>query len=228
MLLQSVVATLMGMSQFVTAQPTTGSSFIVEHYANELFPHSKGNLSAWDVSVEFIGYNSSMQSWLTSIDPTVGESDEQKAELLLGAAYAKPFDQTDMDMVSDRESILAIVDGNTSLLRRQQQTTFRTAATHAVVWGTCSAVMSCITGVTCGFSVDIGKAPRSKCQSQGGQNCCVSWSTYNVKAGFYQRTWTNCNAEVKDEGMTKASCEGYGSDSQGGDVCLSNRATGCT
>lgn len=223
---KTILAALLSMT--ATAQPTTGSSFVVEHYANDLFPHSKGNLSAWDVSVEFIGYNSSMQSWLTSIDPTVGESDEQKAELLLGAAYARPFDQTDMDMVSDRESILAIVDGNMSLLKRQQQTTFRTAAAHAVIWSTCSGAMSCIAGVTCGLSIDIGKAPRSKCQSQGGQNCCVSWSTYNVRAGFFQRTWTNCNEEVKDEGLTRASCEGYGSDSQGGDCCLSNRGTGCT
>ena len=136
MLLQHLVVALLSMFQLVIAQPTATdqSSFIVEHYANDLFPHSKGNLSAWDVTVEFIGYNSSMQSWLTSINPAAGESDEYKAEMLLEVAYAKPFDQTDVDMVSDRESILAIVAGNTttSLLKRQHETTFRVATAHAV------------------------------------------------------------------------------------------------
>ena len=226
----TIAAALLGVSQGVIAQPTgiDQSSFLVEHYANDLFPNSKGNLSAWDVSVEFIGYNSSMQTWLTSIDPTVGESDEQKAEMLLSAAYAKPFDQTDLDMTSDRESILAIVAGNAPSLERRAEVTYRTASTHAIAWSVCSGAMSCIAGYSCSFSIDVGKAPRSKCQSQGGQNCCVSWSTYNVRAGFFQRTWTNCDQEVRDEGLKKASCEGHGSSSQGGDVCLSNRATGCT
>lgn len=228
MLFQSTVAAAL-LSMVAIAQPTTDPSFIVEHYANDLFPHSKGNLSAWDVSVEFVGYNSSIQSWLTSINPTVGESDEHKAEMLLEAAYAKPFDQTDMDMILDRESILAIVAGNTtSSLDRRAEVTYRTATTHAVAWSVCSGAMSCLAGYSCSLSIDIGKAPRSKCQSQGGQNCCISWSTYSVRAGFFQRTWTNCNQEVRDEGMSKASCEGYGSSSQGGDVCLSNRGTGCT
>jgi len=232
MLLQHLVVALLSMFQLVIAQPTATdqSSFIVEHYANDLFPHSKGNLSAWDVTVEFIGYNSSMQSWLTSINPAAGESDEYKAEMLLEVAYAKPFDQTDVDMVSDRESILAIVAGNTttSLLKRQHETTFRVATAHAVAWTTCSTVLACLSGTTCTYSLDVGKAPRSKCQSKGGQNCCISWSTYHVRALFFQRTWTNCDQDVHDDGLYKASCEGYGSSTQGGDVCLSNRATGCT
>jgi hypothetical protein len=230
MLFQSTIVAAL-LSMVTIAQPTANdhANFIVEHYASDLFPHSKGNLSAWDVSVELIGDKSSMRSWLTSIDPTVGDSDEQRAEMLLEAAYAKPFDQDDLDMTSDRESILAIVTGNDiPSLGKRAEVTYRTATTHAVAWSVCSGAMSCISGYSCSFSIDVGKAPRSKCQSQGGQNCCVSWSTYNVRAGFFQRTWTNCNQEVHDENMSKASCEGHGSSSQGGDVCLSNRATGCT
>lgn len=39
---------------------------------------------------------------------------------------------------------------------------------------------------------------------------------------------TACNSEVQAELMSDASCEGYGTSDQGGDVCLSNRANGCT
>jgi len=217
----------------VAAQPVDDSAlstspFTVFHNAGDFFPHAKGNMSAYDLGVEFSGYNSSMKSWLTSIDPAVGATDEQKAEMLLSVAYAKPFDQTDEDMTNDRDELLATVAGNTTALAKRAEVTYRTASTHAVVWSVCSGAMSCIAGYSCTFNTDIGKAPRSKCQAQGGQNCCVSWSSYTVKVGFFQRTWTNCNSEVTDEGMTKASCEGHGSSSQGGDVCLSNRATGCT
>ncbi|KAJ5799813.1 uncharacterized protein N7518_001881 [Penicillium psychrosexuale] len=45
-----------------------------------------------------------------------------------------------------------------------------------------------------------------------------SWSTYNVRAGFFSTTWTACNQEVQAEHKTSASCEGFGTSDQGGDV----------
>ena len=53
----------------------------------------------------FLDYNFSMQTWLTSIDPAVGDSDNHKTEMLLEAACTKPCNQIEMDMISDRKFV---------------------------------------------------------------------------------------------------------------------------
>jgi hypothetical protein len=224
-----------------------GSVFVFLN-ATEIFPYTKTSLEAFDVDAEIIGYNPSTQDWLSNINPSAGHDDEMKARLLIGASYAKPFDLTDDDMAQDLDDLLAAIAGNTTqsigvrhaalkgsvsdarnnIKAREGGTRYTVSTRHAVKWGTCSAVFSCLTGTTCSYKIDVGKAPRGKCESRGGQSCCVSWSTYHVRALFFQRTWTNCNQDVKDQGDAKASCEGYGGDANGGDVCLSNRASGCT
>ena len=214
--------------QNAVAQPVNASSFIVTHAASDHFPNAKGDLSPFDVDVKYIGYDAATQSWLASLDPASGANDEEKARILTEAAYAKPFDANNTDMTADVNSLLATIAGNATNLQERDGSSFRVSKKHAVNWSVCAGVLSCLSGTTCGFSVDIGKAPRSQCVSQGGQNCCISWSTYNVRAGFFSSTWTTCNDEVEAQEETEASCEGYGSSSQGGDVCLSNRATHCT
>ncbi|KAJ7138931.1 hypothetical protein C8R46DRAFT_1200980 [Mycena filopes] len=206
----------------------TDGGIVVTHKAADYFPHAIGDLSAWDVSARFTGYNSSMESWLTSIDPHSAASDEAKAQALMSVAFAKPYDPTDGDMAADVQALLDTVAGKTtSTAVDRRDSTFTVSLSHIVVWHTCAAFFSCVSGTTCSFNLAIGSAPRSQCQNQGGQNCCISWSTYNVQAGFFSTTWTTCNQEVNDDGDSSASCEGK-STTQGGDVCLSNRATGCT
>ena len=225
-----ITGLLLGISQIPSgiAQPVDNSSVIVSLTALDYFPHAKGDLSQFDVSVRYVGYDATTQSWLTGLNPASGTSDEEKAVLMTEAAYAKPFNESDPDMTEDVKYLLAAVAGNLTALEKRQQTTFRTAAAHAVNWATCASVLSCLSGATCGFSLETNKAPRSHCQVQGGSSCCISWSTYNVRAAFFSTTWTTCNNEVDAQGLKSASCEGYGSTSQGGDVCLSNRASGCT
>ena len=226
-----IAGLLLGLSQIPSslAQPVNGS-FIITHIASDYFPNAKGDLSLFDVDVQFTGFNGSTKSWLTSLDPASGSSDEEKAELITAAAYAKPFNAHDPDMVEDVNALLAAVAGNTTtaVQKRTGTSLFKVASAHAVVWHTCSAFFACVSGTTCSYSVAIGQAPRSQCQVQGTSTCCISWSNYNVQAGFFSTTWTTCNAEVEAQGDTSASCEGVGSSAQGGDVCLSNRATGCT
>ncbi|KAJ7192362.1 hypothetical protein GGX14DRAFT_480238 [Mycena pura] len=172
-----------------------------------------------------------MESWLTSIDPHSGATDEDKAKALMSVAFAKPYDPADMDMASDVQALLDTVAGNsgnnTSKAADRRDSSFIVSNRHIVLWHTCAAVFSCLSGTSCSFNLTVSKAPRSQCQSQGGQNCCISWSTTTVQVGFFSTTWTACNQEVTDDGDTSASCEGK-STTQGGDVCLSNRATGCT
>ena len=144
------------------------------------------------------------------------------------AAYAKPFETTDPDMTADVNAMLATIAGNATALRKRDGSSFQVATAHAVKWASCAGVLSCVSGTTCSFSLNVGQAPRSQCQSKGGQSCCISWSDHSIRAGFFSATWTNCNSEVKAQGKTSASCEGYGSAAQGGDVCLSSRADGCT
>jgi hypothetical protein len=219
------------------ATDATQNGFIINHVASDYFPHSKGDLSAFNVDVRYVGYESATQDWLTALNPHSGASDEAKARMLTEAAYAKPYADDDDDMANDVQALLAHISGNTTAIntassgtsgKLAKRSSFATSAAHAVVWEACKGFFACISGETCSFNQDIGKAPRSHCESHGGSNCCISWSNYNVRAGFFATTWTTCNEEVKAEGKTSASCEGYGSSDQGGDVCLSNRASGCT
>jgi hypothetical protein len=214
-------------SYALPATEATQKGFIINHVASDYFPHSKSDLSAFDVDVRYVGYTPATESWLTALNPHSGTSDEDKARMLTEAAYAKKYDDNDVDMANDVQALLAHVAGN-STSTIEKRSSFATSAAHAVIWEACKGFFACIAGETCSFNQDIGKAPRSHCESHGGSNCCISWSTYNVRAGFFATTWTTCNEEVKAEGKTSASCEGYGSSDQGGDVCLSNRASGCT
>ena len=225
-----VASILLGLSQIPNsvAQPVNASSFIITHVASDYFPNTKSDLSAFDVDVQFVGFNATTQSWLTGLDPASGSSDKEKAMLITAAAYAKPFDANDPDMTEDVNSLLAAIDGNAAAVQKRDGSSFSVSTAHAVLWSSCGALFSCLSGTTCTFSLDVGKAPRSQCQAQGTSTCCISWSDYSVSAGFFSTTWTTCNAEVEAQDQSSASCEGYGSSAQGGDVCLSNRASGCT
>lgn len=230
---------LFGLSGLAYAYPKEAAApefradggIILQHKATDYFPHAIGDIGGWDVSTRFTGFNSSMESWLTSLDPHSVKSDEAKAEILISAAYAKPFNAKDYDMVADKEALLGAVAGeHPDKVAQRIEARFSQyiiSKSHVVLWHACSSFFSCISGTTCQFSIDVGKAPRSQCQNQGGQTCCISWSTYKVQAGFFSRTWTNCNSEVNNDHLDKASCEGK-ADNTGGDVCLSNRASGCS
>ncbi|KAJ7214271.1 hypothetical protein C8J57DRAFT_1115330 [Mycena rebaudengoi] len=172
--------------------------------------------------------SSARESWLASLEPHSGATDEDKAKTLMSVAFAKPFDPSDKDMVNDMQALLDTVAGKTtSTAVDKRDSQFIVSASDVVLWHACAAFFSCVSGTTCSFNLQIGQAPHSQFQNQGGQNCCISWSTYKVQAGFFSTTWTTCNQEVNYDGDSSASCEGKSS-TQGGDVCLSNRATGCT
>ena len=224
----AIVIGFLGLSQLPSsvAQPVNASGFIIKHIASDYFPNAKGDLSAFDVHAKFVGYDGTTQSWLTTLNPASENSDEAKARMMTAAAYAKPFDDNDQDMTKDVNSLLAAIAGNSSALL-QKRSTFQVSDDHTINWATCTNSLSCNSGATCEFTIDIANDPRSLCQPQSGENCCISWSTYTVNADFFQTTWNTCNNLVTTGQQTDASCEGYGSD-QGGDVCLSDRATGCT
>ncbi|KAJ5412931.1 hypothetical protein N7465_005236 [Penicillium sp. CMV-2018d] len=219
-----ITSLILGLSQLTTGStlpstttPSTG--FIINHVAADYFPDTKADLSAFDVDVRFVGYSAATEAWLSSLDPHSASNDEEKARMLTEAAYAKKY-ENDPDMADDVESLLAH--------GIEKRSSFQTSAAHAVIWSVCGSVFSCISGSTCTFDQQIGRAPRSHCEQQAGSSCCVSWSTYTVRAGFFSSTWTACNQEVQAEQKRSASCEGHGTGDQGGDVCLSNRASGCT
>ncbi|KFY57734.1 hypothetical protein V497_05310 [Pseudogymnoascus sp. VKM F-4516 (FW-969)] len=235
MFISTIIIGLIGLSHIPIALtlPTETNSVDITHIASDYFPNAKRDLTRFNVDARYAGYSAETRSWLASIDPSSGKTDEEKAILILEAAYAHKFDPTNPDMAADLAAFLAAVAGNgpvhSSTERSiERRSSFQVSVAHAVKWASCAGVFSCLSGTTCTFSIDIGKAPRSHCQEQGGSNCCISWSNYNVRAGFFSTTWTACNSEVQAEHKSDASCEGYGTNDQGGDVCLSNRANGCT
>ncbi|KAJ3495731.1 hypothetical protein NLG97_g3177 [Lecanicillium saksenae] len=238
MLFKAILA-VAGLTGLCAAVPTSevlpaydfSKGFEIHHKVTDYFPNALGNVERWDVAAAYHNYNETMEQWLKSIDPHTASSDEEKAEMIIAVSYAKPFDYNDIDMTTEKEALLGAVAGETAedLERRLERrfTQYIVSHAHVVVWHACKAFFDCVSGHSCQFTIDIGKAPRSHCENRGGQNCCISWSTYKVQAGFFSRTWTECDAEVNTKHTDSASCEGK-SDSNGGDVCLSNRASGCT
>ncbi|GAB1213225.1 hypothetical protein ATERTT37_002374 [Aspergillus terreus] len=228
----TITASLLGLAQlsYSSALPPRAedTGFVVSLTAADYFPDAKGDLAPFDISAYFVNYDADTKAWMTALDPHTASTDEDKARMLTEAAYARKFDANDPDMAEDVEALLAVVAGNTTTLGLAKRSSFLTDTRHAVTWGACAAFFSCVSGTTCTFDLQIGKSPRSQCQQQGGSNCCISWSTFNVRVGFFSTTWTTCNSEVQAEGLTSASCEGFGTSDQAGDVCLSNRANGCT
>ena len=217
-----IASLLLGISQIPSgvAQPVNTSSFIISLTASDYFPGAKGDLSPFDVDVRYIGYNASTRSWLTGLNPASGTSDEEKAIMMTEAAYAKPFNESDPDMSKDVKNLLAAVAGKPTTLEKRDY--FVVSTSNTVDWAACSTYFACASGTTCALGVNIGHSPRSQCM----KGCCISWSTFNVQASFFSETWTQCNNSVETEGNPTVSCEGYGT-SEGGNVCLSNRANGC-
>ncbi|KAE8328624.1 hypothetical protein BDV39DRAFT_173698 [Aspergillus sergii] len=230
---KAILASLLGFAwlQSTLASPTVSTdspNIIVIHRASDLFPEFEGDLSPFDVDVEYVGYEAETRAWLAALDPSSGNTDEEKAVFLTEAAYARKFDANDPDMVEDVHDLLAALGGNSTAIEKRAGSRYTLSSRHAINWSKCAGILSCLSGATCRFNLDIGKAPRSRCESRGGSNCCISWSTYHVRAGFFSTTWTSCNSEVNAEHKSSVSCQGHGSSAQGGDVCLSNRANGCT
>ncbi|KAJ5604184.1 hypothetical protein N7537_007140 [Penicillium hordei] len=230
---KTVVTGLLGLACLSTtlASPivsTNPTNIIVTHRASDLFPNFKGDLSHFDVDVEYVDYPAETRSWLAALDPSMANTDDEKAVFLTEAAYAKKFDTNDPDMVEDVHDILVALGGNSTAIEKRNGSRFTLSGRHSINWSACAGLLSCASGTTCRFKLDVGKAPRSHCESHGGSNCCISWSTYHVRAFFFSTTWTSCNSEVVAEDKSSASCQGHGSSAQGGDVCLSNRANGCT
>lgn len=166
----------------IIALPDNANSIVVTHVASDYFPNAKGDLTSFNVDARYVGYSSETQSWLASIDPSSGKTDEEIAILLIEAAYAHSFDPLNPDMVADLAAFLAAVAGTVPVTTIERRSSFQVSAAHAVKWASCAGVFSCLSGTTCTFSLDIGKAPRSHCENRGGSNCCISWSTYNIRA----------------------------------------------
>jgi hypothetical protein len=123
------------------------------------------------VDVRYVGYTPATESWLTAINPHGGASDEDEARML--TYLAKKYDDNDVDMSNEVQALLAHVAGN-STSAIEKRSSFVTSAAHAVIWEACNGFFACIAGETCTFDQDIGKAPRSHCESHGRSNCYIS------------------------------------------------------
>jgi len=196
---------------------------------SDLFSDVTSPLSGFDLDVGYTNYNTTLfQKIADDLAAHKNNSLLDKLAAVVSVLYGKEYRQgIDPEMDEDFHRLNSTVHpGNYNSLDTRANAYVTWATSHAINLGTCAAFLSCISGTTCSFFVTIGKAPRSRCESQGGQNCCMSWADYNVQAGFFKVTWTTCyNSRPADN----ESCEGHDNGSgNGGDVCFSNRSTGCT
>ncbi|OBT82427.1 hypothetical protein VE02_09385 [Pseudogymnoascus sp. 03VT05] len=102
---------LLGLFQdpIVVALPADANSVVVTHIASDYFPNAKGDLTRFNVDARYVGYSLETQSWLASIDPSSGKTDEEIAIQLIEVAYAHAFDPLDPDMAADLAALLAAV-----------------------------------------------------------------------------------------------------------------------
>jgi hypothetical protein len=224
----------------VTSAATTGNKFVkfthdergtpmahVTVDASKMFPGAAADLSGFSLDVGYTNYNVTLFDKLAHDLENAHSTPAIKVAAVVSALYGQEYRtgfSAEHDEDHHRLSVMANPSAHGSLAERQSYVAW--ASGHAINLVTCAGFLSCISGTTCNFYVTINQAPRSRCENQGGQNCCLSWANYDVKAGFFKATWTTCyNSRPSDTD----SCEGYDNGGgNNGDVCYSNRSTGCT
>ncbi|KAI1768965.1 hypothetical protein GGR53DRAFT_318119 [Hypoxylon sp. FL1150] len=192
----------------------------------KLFPGTPANLSGFSIDAGYTNYNESFFHKVAD-DLAANSTIEAKVSAVVGALHGQEYLESNSDMLENYNRLLQMAHpGSAAALMARDNAYITWAKSHAIALGTCAGFLSCVSGSSCNFYVTINKAPRSRCENQGGQNCCMSWANYDVKAGFFKATWTTCYNSAPDN---TESCEGHDNGSgNGGDVCFSNRATGCT
>ncbi|KAF5857416.1 hypothetical protein ETB97_005800 [Aspergillus alliaceus] len=94
MLPSTIFTGLVGLAQISSsvAQPVISddsTDIIISHAASDFFPNAKGDLSCFDVDVQYSGYDADTRLWLTALNPGSGTTDEEKATIQTEAVYAK-------------------------------------------------------------------------------------------------------------------------------------------
>ncbi|KAI0555773.1 hypothetical protein F4679DRAFT_577897 [Xylaria curta] len=199
---------------------------IVTIDAPKVFPDSPANLTGFNIEAGYTNYNETFfHNMANDLSPAAPL--ETRVGAVVGALYGKEYVESEPDMAEDFHRLFQMAHPVTAMDLIPSRNAYWTwSKNNAVSLAVCAGFMSCISGYTCNFYVTINQAPRSRCEVQGGQNCCMTWANYNVKAGFFSITWAQCYNSRPDD---NESCEGHDNGSgNGGDVCFSNRADGCT
>jgi hypothetical protein len=231
---------VLGSAFAMASAATTGNKFVkythdergtpmahVTIDAAKLFPGAATDLSGFNVDVGYTNYNVTLFDKVAHDLEDAHASPDAKVAAVVSALYGKEYRtgaSADHDEDHHRLAVMANPSAHGALDERDSYVAW--AAGHAINLVTCAGFLSCISGASCNFYVTVNQAPRSRCENQGGENCCMSWANYDVKAGFFKATWTTCYSSRPSD---TDSCEGYDNGGgNGGDVCFSNRATGCT
>ncbi|KAI1777838.1 hypothetical protein F4818DRAFT_439160 [Hypoxylon cercidicola] len=194
--------------------------------AAKLFPDTPADLSGFSIDAGYTNYNETFFHKMAD-DLVASSTLEVKVSAVVSVLHGKEYLDSDSDMLENYSRLLQMAHPDTAkALIARNNPYFTWAKSHVISLTTCAGFLSCVSGSSCHFYVTVNKAPRSRCEVQGGENCCMSWANYDVKAGFFQATWSTCYNSAPDN---KESCEGHDNNSgAGGDVCFSDRAKGCT
>lgn len=164
---------LLGLSQspIAIAFPTDANGVVVTHVASDYFPNAKGDLTPFNVDARYVGYSTETQSWLTSIKLSSGKTDEEKAILIIEAAYAYAFNPLDPNMATDLAAILAAVAGSTTTPPStvERRSLFQVSAAHAVKSASCAGVFSCLSGTTWRLAWILGRRRAATARIKEGQ-----------------------------------------------------------
>jgi hypothetical protein len=220
-----------------TSAATTGNNFVkythdergtpmahVTIDVAKMFPGAAADLSGFNLDVGYTNYNVTLFDKIAHDLANAHASPATRIAAVVSTLYGKEYRagvSADYDEDHHRLTVMASSAEHGDLGERDAYAVW--SGSNAINLSTCGNYLGCISGATCPFYVAPSQAPRSRCENQSGQNCCLSWANYNVQAFFFAQAWNLCNNGLSN------SCEAHDNGAGGGgDVCFSNRATGCT
>lgn len=220
----SAAATSTEFVRFTSDERGTPMAHVVVHMEN-VFPGTSSDLAGFDLDVGYTNYNKTLFEKISSDLSNATSSYECKVAAIISALHGKEFEYgTHPEADEDYHRLSDITHPHALKSRNSPYWTW--SDSYVISLPICDNYFNCITGVQCPFYVTIDKAPRSRCETQDGQNCCLSWSSYNVVASFFPTAWTTCYDLRSADNM---SCQAHDNDSgEGGDICFSSKNNNCT
>ncbi|KAB8274433.1 hypothetical protein BDV30DRAFT_208993 [Aspergillus minisclerotigenes] len=122
---KAILASLLGFAwlQSTLASPivsTDSPNIIVTHRASDLFPEFAGDLGPFDVDVEYVGYEAETRAWLVALDPSSGNTDEEKAVFLT----RQPMPRSSTQMIQTWSKMFTICSRLGRQLHRNRETSW--------------------------------------------------------------------------------------------------------
>ncbi|KAK7979664.1 Twin-arginine translocation pathway signal [Apiospora arundinis] len=148
----------------------TGSPMVhVTIDADKVFADTPANLTGFNIDTGYTNYNETFFHKLAEDLSTRNGTLETKVGAVVSALYGKEYTDSEAEMHEDYDRLFQMAHPASAQALISRNNPFYTwSKGHLIKLTTCAGFLSCISGTTCTFYVTINKAPRSRCENQGG------------------------------------------------------------